>query len=72
MGAAPAARRVPNPNVAAIIPPPERNLDSGGSNSATQVGTMNGITAVPKKPKALQLQGFRITGAGFEPATFGL
>jgi hypothetical protein len=28
--------------------------------------------AEAEKPKALQLQGFRVAGAGFEPATFGL
>jgi hypothetical protein len=27
---------------------------------------------VPKKQKALHMQGFPVAGAGFEPATFGL
>jgi hypothetical protein len=42
------------------------------SISAAQSGTTNGTTAVPPKPKALQMQDFRVAGAGFEPATFGL
>jgi hypothetical protein len=64
--------RVQNPKVAAVKAVLERNQIPRGSIFAAQIGTMNGTTAGRKKPKALQLQGFRVAGAGFEPATFGL
>ncbi len=63
---------VQNPKVAAVTTLLERNQVPRGSISAAQIGTTNGTTCVARKPKALHMQGFRIAGAGFEPATFGL
>jgi hypothetical protein len=64
--------RVENPKGSAVTAVSERNQIPRGSISAAQIGTKNGNTTVPKKQKALQRPGFRIAGAGFEPATFGL
>jgi hypothetical protein len=64
--------RVQNPKGSAVTAVSERNQIPRGSISAAQVGTKKGNTTVPKKQKALHMQGFLVAGAGFEPATFGL
>jgi hypothetical protein len=47
-------------------------LTSRGSIATAEVGTTNGTTCVASEQEALRMQGFRVAGAGFEPATFGL